>query len=229
MPQPFSPRADRRLRILLGLGLGGAAVAAAAGFALVRSDRVWGVGRAAPQPIPFSHAVHAGGIGLDCRYCHAGVERGAAAGMPTAETCLGCHNRVWSVSAQFAPLETALALDRPVPWASVHRLPDHARFHHGAHTAAGVACGTCHGQVEAMPRTVKAQTLSMGWCLDCHRSPEGRLPRPGAVPGRGRHDGSGGGPAAADPAAAPAPHSGVEIPHSGVEISPLTRCSTCHR
>lgn len=220
MPQPFSPRADRRLRIALGAGLGGVVVAAAAGFALARSDRAWGVGRAAPQPIPFSHAVHAGGIGLDCRYCHAGVEREAAAGMPTAETCLGCHGRVWSVSAQLAPLATALALDQAVPWASVHRLPDHARFHHGANTAAGVACETCHGQVRAMPRTVRARTLSMGWCLDCHRSPG---PRPGgppeAAPGRDRPDG---GTSATSPAATPAGH-------PGTGLSPLTRCSTCHR
>lgn len=169
MPQLFSPQADRRLRI-------GAAVAAAAilallvgGFALARSDRAWGVGRAAPQPIPFSHAVHAGGLGLDCRYCHAGVERTAGAGMPTAETCLGCHRQVWNVAAQFAPLETALALGQAVTWSSVHRLPDHVRFHHAAHVAAGIDCAACHGDVRAMPRTVKAETQSMGWCLDCHR------------------------------------------------------------
>ncbi|WP_372491002.1 cytochrome c3 family protein [Falsiroseomonas oryziterrae] len=170
MPQLFSPDADRRLRIALVLGACVIVVGAAAGFAFARSDRAWGVGVAAPQPIPFSHAIHAGEIGLDCRYCHATVERGASAGMPTAETCLGCHAQVWNVSAQFAPLATALALEAPVTWRSVHRLPDHVRFHHAAHVAAGLGCVTCHGDVAAMPRTVKAETLSMGWCLDCHRS-----------------------------------------------------------
>jgi hypothetical protein len=199
MPQLFSPRADRRLRITLTLGACALVVAVVAGFAFVRSDRAWGVGVAAPQPIPFSHAVHAGGLGLDCRYCHAGVEGAAGAGMPTAETCLGCHRGVWNVTAQFAPLETALALGQPVTWSSVHRLPDHVRFHHGAHVAAGVGCATCHGDVAGMARTVKAETMSMGWCLDCHRGP------------------------------AAAARETALVAHGGVEISPLTRCSTCHR
>jgi hypothetical protein len=200
MPQLFSIRADRRLRIGLGLAACGLLVAATAAFAFVRSDRVWGVGVAAPQPIPFSHAIHAGNIGLDCRYCHASVEHAASAGMPTAQTCLGCHNHVWSVSAQFAPLETALALGQPVTWSSVHRLPDHVRFHHAAHVAAGVDCATCHGDVRTMARTVKAETMSMGWCLDCHRGP-----------------------------ATAARSSPEPMEHFGIELSPLTRCSTCHR
>jgi hypothetical protein len=198
MPQLFTQAADRRLRIAALLGVFTLVAAGIAAFALARSDRAWGVGRPAPQPIPFSHAVHAGGLGLDCRYCHAGVERAAAAGMPTAETCLGCHRQVWNVAAQFAPLETALALGTPVAWASVHRLPDHVRFHHAAHVGAGLDCATCHGAVAAMPRTVKAEPQSMGWCLDCHR--------------------------AADAAADAPRHL-----HAGIQVSPLTRCSTCHR
>jgi hypothetical protein len=197
MPQLFSPRADARLRTAIGLGLAALLLLAVGGFALARSDRVWGVGVAADQPIPFSHAIHAGEIGLDCRYCHAGVERSADAGMPTAETCLGCHDRVWNVTAQFAPLRSAREMDKPVAWSSVHRLPEHVRFHHAAHVAAGIGCASCHGAVEAMPRTLRVHTLSMGWCLDCHRaatSPE--MPR---------------------------------FEHAGVEVSPLTRCSTCHR
>ncbi len=174
MAQLFSAEADRRLRLALALGAAALLLAAMAGFAYFRSDRAWGVGAAAPQPIPFSHAVHAGGLGLDCRFCHAAVERTAEAGMPTAETCLGCHDRVWNVTAQFAPLRTARELDQPVAWASVHRLPDHVRFDHAAHLTAGLGCATCHGDVAAMPRTVKAETLSMGWCLDCHRQTQTR-------------------------------------------------------
>jgi hypothetical protein len=203
MPQLFSPAADRRLRVGLLVGALGAVAILAAAFAFMRSDRAWGVGVAAPQPIPFSHAIHAGGIGLDCRYCHAGVEHAAGAGMPTAETCLGCHGQVWNVAAQFAPLESARALGTAVVWSSVHRLPEHVRFHHAAHVTAGIGCGSCHGEVAAMPRTVKVHTLSMGWCLDCHRAA----------------------PMGATPAVGPR----VVVEHGGVEISPLTRCSTCHR
>jgi hypothetical protein len=223
MPQLFSARADARLRVALAFGAGALVMAAAAAFAYVRSDRAWRVGVAAPQPIPFSHAIHAGGIGLDCRFCHAGVERQAAAGMPTAETCLGCHRQVWNVAAQFAPLETALALQVPVPWASVHRLPEHVRFHHGAHTAAGVACESCHGQVWTMPRTVKTETLAMAFCLDCHRDPAPRLRPAEAVFSRDWQP---------DYASDAAPAPGLATPrlqHFGVEIPPLTRCSTCHR
>jgi hypothetical protein len=224
MPQLFSPDADRKVRIGLGFGACAALALVIAGFAWVRSDRAWGVGVAAPQPIAFSHAIHAGGIGLDCRYCHAGVERTASAGMPTAETCLGCHQAVWNVSAQFAPLNSALALGEPVVWSSVHRLPDHVRFHHAAHVAAGVGCGTCHGDVAAMPRTVKAHTMSMGWCLDCHREPEARLRSPANAPvmAGALRDAPGPSPEAARVAAG-------RVEHFGVEVSPLTRCSTCHR
>ena len=205
MAQIFPPSADRHLRITLVLLACIVLALGLAGFAFVRSDRAWGVGIAAPQPIPYSHAIHAGQLGLDCRYCHAGVERAAGAGMPTAETCLGCHNAVWSVSAQFAPLRSALALGAPVVWSSVHRLPDHVRFHHGAHVSAGIGCGTCHGDVASMPRTVKAETMSMGWCLDCHRNPEARAP------------------------VRAAPEGTPVVEHFGVEIPALTRCSTCHR
>jgi hypothetical protein len=203
MQQLFSARADRRLRLGMLAGAIGLGALGLAAWAFARSDRTWGVGVAAPQPIPFSHAIHAGGLGLDCRYCHATVERAASAGMPTAETCLGCHRQVWSVSAQFVPLETALALGGSVAWSSVHRLPGHVRFHHGAHVAGGVPCGTCHGAVEAMPRTVKVETMSMGWCLDCHR---------GAVAG-----------------SAIAQAGAGAYAHFGIALPPLTRCSTCHR
>jgi hypothetical protein len=203
MQQLFSPNADRRLRLALGFAALGIVVAAVAAFFFVRSDRAWGLGVAAPQPIPYSHAIHAGQLGIDCRYCHAGVERAASAGMPTAETCLGCHSRVWNVTAQFAPLHSALATGAPVTWSSVHRLPEHVRFHHGAHVAAGVDCTACHGDVAAMPRTVKVETMSMGWCLDCHRGTAGALRT----------------------AQAEAPR----FEHAGIEVSPLTRCSTCHR
>jgi hypothetical protein len=203
MLQLFSSRADRRLRLGLlacAIGLGALGLAA---WALARSDRTWGVGVAASQPIPFSHAIHAGELRLDCRYCHATVERAAPAGMPTAETCLSCHRQVWNVSAQLMPLETALTFGGSVAWSSVHRLPEHVRFHHGAHVAAGVACTSCHGAVEAMPRTVKVETISMGWCLGCHRR---------------------------SVASSVADQAGQDAySHYGTVVPPLTRCSICHR
>lgn len=171
MAQLFTTRADKRFRLLavilplLALLLVGGA------FAWARSGAAWKVGEPAPQPIPFSHAIHAGGLGLDCGFCHAGATQAATAGLPAGEVCLSCHQRLWTVSAQFAPLR-----QEAIPWASVHRLPDHVRFHHGAHAQAGIGCTTCHGAVEAMPRTAKAETLSMGWCLECHRGAPSAAP-----------------------------------------------------
>jgi hypothetical protein len=211
MAQIFTTQADARLRLALIVGAALVLLIGAAVFAYVRSGNAWAIGRPAAQPIPFSHAVHAGDLGLDCRFCHAGVERRTDAGMPSAETCLGCHERVWNVTAQFAPLRAAIARRAAVEWSSVSRLPDHARFDHAAHTQAGVACESCHGKVQEMPRTARAETLSMGFCLDCHRNPAA-----GTQP-------------AAGPAVRPQGLQSLRYEHYGVEVSPLTRCSTCHR
>lgn len=221
MPQIFSLRSDRRLRLALVVGALVLLLVLAVGFAYARSGAAWALGKPATQPIPFSHAVHAGGLGLDCRFCHAGVEKAADAGMPTAETCLGCHSRVWNVAPQFAPLATALARGMPVEWASVHRLPDHVRFHHAAHVQSGVTCQTCHGPVWEMPRTVKTETLSMGWCLDCHRNPAVRQGPAGQAFERT--------PAGGPPPDRPFGLAAQPVMHKGIEVSPLTRCSTCHR
>src|SRR3712207_5068548 len=121
MPQLFTPRADRVFRLSLALTAAGVPGLALLGYFLARTDRAWGVGVPAPQPLPFSHAVHAGGLGLDCRYCHAQVERAAEAGMPSAALCLGCHGRIWTAAAPLAPLRDSLELDAPIRWHSVHR------------------------------------------------------------------------------------------------------------
>ncbi|MFL1462967.1 cytochrome c3 family protein [Roseococcus sp. DSY-14] len=200
----FSPRADARLRRAMVVGALLAALLAATAFAMARSGSTWRVGEAAPQPIPFSHAIHAGGLGLDCGFCHAGAARAAGAGMPPGELCLGCHQQVWNVSAQFAPVRAALQGGGSTTWSSVHRLPEHVRFHHGAHAAAGVGCTACHGAVEEMPRTVRAEPLHMGWCLDCHRDPAAR----GAQPvGLGR----------------------LAQQHGGATLPALANCTVCHK
>jgi Cytochrome c7 and related cytochrome c len=135
----------------------------------------------APQPIPFNHDLHVGGLGIDCRYCHSSVERAAAAGLPSAETCMTCHSQVWTAAAVFAPIQRSLEQDQPLAWNVLHALPEFAYFHHGVHVANGVACETCHGRIDLMPRTVKTETLSMGWCLDCHRDPAPQLRPPEAI------------------------------------------------
>jgi hypothetical protein len=171
------------------------------------------VGIAAAQPIPFRHDIHAGRLRLDCRHCHGTVETSAAAGMPSAETCMTCHSQVWSGSRMLEPLRTSLAFGAPLEWASVHVLPDHAHFHHGVHVAKGVACRTCHGRVDLMAVTVKAEPLSMAWCLECHRNPGPQLGPPELAFSMSGDDDA--------PAAAAF--------YTGPTTGRLTDCSTCHR
>jgi hypothetical protein len=126
-------------------------------------------GHAPAQPIAFSHATHAGLYELDCQYCHAGAERSRHAGVPTASVCLNCHSQVKTDSPEIRKLTNLVKTDQPIPWEKVHRLPDFAFFSHASHVTAGLACQTCHGQVQQMVRVAQQETMTMGWCLGCHR------------------------------------------------------------
>ena len=129
------------------------------------------VGYAPEQPIPFSHQLHAGELGMDCRYCHNTVDQGAAASIPPTSTCLNCHTRVRTDSKLLAPLFEAAETGEPIEWVRVHDLPEFAYFNHSAHLSAGVSCVSCHGRVDQMEVVRQEQPLSMGWCLECHRDP----------------------------------------------------------
>ena len=175
MVQIFSRRATTIFRVLITMTPLAALAAGGLGFAWVRSDGAWNVGEPAPQPVPFRHDLHAGDLKIDCRDCHSSVESAAAAAMPSAQTCITCHSQVWVGASVLEPVRSAVALDQPIRWTSVSRLPDYVSFHHGVHVMKGVACETCHGRVDRMPKTVRVETLSMGWCLDCHRDSAPRL------------------------------------------------------
>ena len=216
MTQLFTRRASRLLRVsLLVLPLLVAAVFGGLYFYL-RSDAAWNVGVAALQPIPFRHDLHAGELGLDCRFCHASVENAALAGMPSTQTCMTCHSQVLTGLASLEPLRTSVAFDAPIEWTSVHKLPGHAFFHHGIHVTKGVACQTCHGRVDQMAETVKTETLSMGWCLDCHRNPGAQLSWPETVFSM------------VDTTSTSLSSKELMALHD-VVVDNLTDCSTCHR
>jgi hypothetical protein len=141
-------------------------------FAYWGSPKNYIVGYQPVQPIAFSHELHAGQLGMDCRYCHFNVESGRHAGVPPTETCLNCHNLVKTESPEIRKLLQYHEKGLPVPWVRVHKLADFAYFDHSAHVNKGVGCVECHGRVDQMPE-VRAETpLSMSWCLDCHRAPE---------------------------------------------------------
>jgi hypothetical protein len=139
------------------------------------TDKFWRVGYAPIQPIPFSHKLHAGDLGLDCRYCHSSVERSTFAAVPPTQTCMNCHAKVKTDSPLLAELRHSAASDAPIAWLRVHDLPDHAYFDHAAHLTAGVGCSSCHGRVDQMVRVTQKLPLTMGWCLSCHRDPAPHL------------------------------------------------------
>ncbi len=125
-----------------------------------------------PQPVPFSHDHHVGQIGIDCRYCHTSVETSSFAGIPPTETCMNCHSQIWSDSPMLEPVRASFWEDRSLVWSRVHDLPDFVYFDHSIHVSKGIGCVSCHGRVDRMPLMLKAETLQMGWCLDCHKNPE---------------------------------------------------------
>ena len=127
------------------------------------------------QPIQFSHKHHVGDDGIDCRYCHTGVESSATAGVPPTKTCMNCHSVLFNNVGYLEPVRESYRTDKSIQWVRVHRLADYVYFNHSIHVAKGVGCSTCHGKVNQMPLMFQASPLNMGWCIDCHRNPEAVL------------------------------------------------------
>ena len=129
------------------------------------------------QPIQFSHKHHVGDDGIDCRYCHSGVETSAMAGIPPTKTCMNCHSVLFSSAGYLEPVRESYRTDKSIEWVRVHRLADYVYFNHSIHVNKGVGCSSCHGKINQMPLVFQASSLQMEWCLDCHRNPE-RILRP---------------------------------------------------
>ena len=123
------------------------------------------------QPVPYSHKLHAGNLGLDCLYCHNTVDRSSYAAVPSTQTCMNCHSKVKAQSVVLETVRKSYETDTPIPWIKVHRLPDYVYFNHGAHVNSGVSCVVCHGRIDQMVEVKQVMNLTMAWCLDCHRNP----------------------------------------------------------
>ena len=150
-------------------GLG--ATLAIAGVWYYGSPKYTDVGYRPIQPVPYSHKLHAGELGLDCRYCHASVEVSPVANVPPTSACMNCHKTVKRDSPKLEPIRESASTGRPMRWIRVHSLPDYAYFRHDVHVAAGIGCVSCHGRIDEMEVVTQTQPLSMSWCLDCHRDP----------------------------------------------------------
>ncbi|SFD08743.1 c-type cytochrome [Spirosoma endophyticum] len=130
-------------------------------------------GYAPKQPIAYSHKLHAGQYKIDCNYCHTGAQKGKSATIPAANICMNCHGVIKKESPEIQKIYTAIENNQPIEWIRVHNLPDLAYFNHAQHVNVGnVACQTCHGEIEKMEVVEARSSLTMGWCIDCHRRTE---------------------------------------------------------
>ncbi len=149
------------------------------------------------QPIHYSHRIHAGDNGIDCKYCHSSARVSKQSGIPSMNICMNCHKSIYEVApetqaeglaeygvdynAEIQKLYDAVGWDgqkysgeaKPIKWVRIHNLPDFAYFNHSQHVSvAGVECQTCHGPVEEMEVMYQHSSLTMGWCINCHRETE---------------------------------------------------------
>ena len=179
--QLFAPGADAVLRLVLWGGVLAVMVAAVVAFGLARSSYAGGVGVAPEQPVPFSHKHHSGELGLDCRNCHQQVEQYASAGLPPTHTCMTCHSQIWTGSEMLQPVRDSYTGDQPLQWVRVNRLPDYTYYNHSIHITKGIGCSSCHGAVDTMQLTYRANSFNMEFCLSCHRAPEKYVRTPDQV------------------------------------------------
>lgn len=173
--QVFGPGATSVARFGILCAVGGLVLLFLGLELYVRSPYVTGVGIPVDQPIPFSHKHHVGDDGIDCRYCHTTVETSSFAGMPSSQTCMNCHSQIWAGSPVLEPVRQSVATGLPLQWNRVTQVPGFVYFDHSIHIQKGVGCASCHGQVDQMPLTTKAQSMQMSFCLDCHQNPQNSL------------------------------------------------------
>lgn len=203
------------LGIVFGVGPLGTAVVA--GVWYYGTNKHFEVGYTPEQPVPYSHKLHAGDMGIDCRYCHSTIEEGAFAAVPPAQTCMNCHSKVRTTSPALEPIRQSFATGKSVPWVQIHNLPDYVYFDHSVHLSSGVGCESCHGRVDQMVEVSQVKPLTMGWCLDCHRDSAHALRDPKDVTKMGMLEDS--------------EKTGQPMPRSANARKPVppTNCSGCHR
>jgi hypothetical protein len=205
------------LRPILGLVLGLAPIYLLGLLYFGASPENLAVGYQPRQPVDYSHALHAGELGIDCRYCHTTVDTSAHAAIPPTQTCMNCHSAIYPESPKLVPVRESYATGMPIPWVRVHDLPDYVYFNHSAHVTRGVSCVECHARVDKMAVVYQAEPLSMGWCLECHRNPDAHLRPMDEITNL-----------AWQPEAAEREEIGRRI-REEYDINPAEDCSTCHR
>jgi hypothetical protein len=216
MAQLF-PRWCNRLPLNLAVGLLLSGTLVTAGVWYYFTPKYSRVGYQPLQPVPYSHKTHVGQIGLDCRYCHTGVEKSWYANIPSPSVCMNCHSQVLPNDARLLPVRDSFKSGEPLPWVQIHRTPDFVFFNHAVHVNRGVGCVSCHGQIDEMVEVRHEKSLTMAFCLECHRDPAPNLRPPSEVfsmtwtnePARQLE-------------------AGRQFVHDW-KVNPSQTCSTCHR
>ncbi|MBI5549198.1 MAG: cytochrome c3 family protein [Deltaproteobacteria bacterium] len=177
----FKPRANTIMRVVFVAVLL-APVALVTGLLLyARSPFFTNQGFQVLQPVQLDHRHHAADDGIDCRYCHDSVTVSPSAGIPSTETCMGCHSQIWNTSPLLEPVRRSYFEGGPIRWQRVHQVPDFVYFNHAIHVGKGIGCISCHGRVDQMPVVEQVATLAMEWCLACHRDPVPQLRPPETI------------------------------------------------
>src|SRR5271168_1234733 len=217
------PKWTNRLprQIIIGALLMGTATIA--GVTYYFTPKYTRVGYEPIQPVAFPHSVHVTQLGLDCRYCHNGVEKSWYSNIPATSVCMNCHNQVLKDDDRLAVVRESAASGQPIPWIQIHKLPDYAYFNHSVHVNRGVSCVECHGQINQMDEVYHAKPLSMSFCLDCHRDPAAHIRPTDKVTDLGWQWDS-------DPvkAAQMQEVNGAKFVHDW-KVESLQSCSACHR
>jgi formate-dependent nitrite reductase cytochrome c552 subunit len=212
------PKSANKLPLQIIIYLVVLAGIATAGVTYYMTPKYTRIGYAPVQPVPFSHAKHVTELGLDCRYCHSNVDKSAHSNVPTSQTCMNCHSIIKTNSPLLAPVRESYATGESVPWVWIHKTPDYAYFNHAAHVNRGVSCVECHGKINEMDVVSHQQSLSMGFCLECHRNPETRVRDPKDVYNL----------KSPTIAAKSGVEAGLKFVHNW-NIKPPQSCSGCHR
>ena len=175
------------------------------------------------QPVPFSHKIHAGELGVDCRYCHNGVEKSWFSNLPGASTCMNCHSTVLKDDPRLAIVRDSAATGKPIPWVQIHEVPDYVYFNHSVHVSRGISCVECHGRVDQMDEVREVKPLSMSFCLNCHRNPAEHIRPVDKVTDLGWQWSTN-----SDENAALQLKNGTQMVHDW-KVQSLQDCSACHR
>lgn len=190
-PVPFYRNKAYLLMAVIVLFLIGGYYTISGAIALGRSQ-----GYEPVQPIYYSHKVHAGTNQISCLYCHGASQDGKHANIPTVSVCMNCHmavseytgdpitkndgtsvngtaeiQKIYEYAGWNPGLKKYDRPGKPIEWIRVHNLPDHVYFNHSQHVRVGKQqCQTCHGNIQEMAEVKQFAELSMGWCVNCHRT-----------------------------------------------------------